>query len=90
MHVKVTLKPTKVIESLIDKFEQLTIEEHQLKSAENTLVAVGDHGKSQRKKGNSGEQQNDVECWKCGYKGHIQAKCHSKSKKERLKGQKGE
>jgi len=80
MHVKVTLKPTKVIESLIDKFEQLTIEEHQLKATDNALVAVGGHGKSQSKKGNSGNKKSDMECWKCRYKGHIQAKCCVKKK----------
>ena len=46
MHTKVTLKPTKIIKSLINKFEQLTIEEWQLKATENVLAMVGGHGKS--------------------------------------------
>jgi len=29
-----------------------------------------------------------VECWKCGYKGHIQAECCSKTKKKGWKGKK--
>jgi len=86
MHTKVTLEPAKVIESLLDEFDRLTIEERQLKAAENALVATGGHGKSRNKKGNSGDNKSDVECWKCGYKGHIQAECRSKTKKKGWKG----
>ena len=45
MHTNVTLKPAKVIESLLNDFEQLTIEEHQLKAIENALAAAGGCGK---------------------------------------------
>src|SRR5882724_6730278 len=45
-HAKVTLKPGKVIESLIDEFECLSIKDRQLKSAENALVAADTHCKS--------------------------------------------
>ena len=88
MHVKVTLEPAKVIESLLDEFEQLTIEEHQLKAGKNSLAAMGGCGKSRNKKGNSGDNKSDVECWKCGYKGHVQAECCSKTKKKGWKSKK--
>ena len=52
-HVKVSLKPNKVIESLLDEFERLGIEEHQLKASENALAAAGGRGKSHNKKGSS-------------------------------------
>ena len=84
-HAKVSLEPDKVIESLLDEFERLGIEEHQLKASENALVAVGGCGKSCNKKGSSSTQKpdhTDVECWKCGQKGHIQKNCCSKKKKK--------
>jgi len=69
-HAKVTLKPGKVVESLINEFECLSIEDQQLKSAENALAAAGTCGKSCGKSGFKGKHTN-AECWKCGKKGHI-------------------
>ena len=37
---------------------------------------------------NLGNNRSEVECWKCGYKGHIQAKCCSKIQKKGWKGKK--
>src|SRR5882724_4236886 len=50
-HAKVTLESIKIMESLIDEFEHLSIEDLQLKSAENTLATAGAHGKSHGKGG---------------------------------------
>ena len=84
-HEKVSLKPNKVIESLLDEFKQLGIEEQQLKASENALVAAEGCRKSWNKGGSSSMQKpdhTDVECWKCGQKGHNQKNCHSKKKKK--------
>ena len=39
--------------------------------------------------GNLGNTKNDMECWKCGYKGQIQVECRSKTKKKGWQGKKG-
>ena len=84
-HVKVSLEPDKVIESLPDESERLGIEEWQLKASKNALAAVGGHRKSQNKGGSSSMQKPDhmdAECWKCGQNGYIQKNCHLKKKKK--------
>ena len=73
---KVKLKPDMVIQSLFDKFERLKIEEWQLKSAKNTLSATKGQGKSQCTGNSSTSKKTDIECSKCGKKGHVKADCH--------------
>jgi len=50
---------------------------------------MGGHWNRKGNLGNSGNTKNDMECWKCGYKGHIQVECHSKTKKKGWQGKKG-
>ena len=69
---KVKLKPDTVMQSLFDKYERLKIEKQQLKSVENTLLA----------RNSSTSKKTDIECWKCGKKGHVKADCHQKDKKK--------
>src|SRR5882724_5017234 len=49
---------------------------------------MGGCGKPRNKKGNLNANRSDVKCWKCGYKGHIQVECRSKTKKKGWKGKK--
>src|SRR5882724_2083765 len=84
-HVKVSLIPDKVIESLIDEFEWLGIEAQQLKANENALTATAGCGKSRNKGGSSSMQKpdhTDMKCWKCSQKGHVWKNCFSKKKKK--------
>ena len=85
----VELAPSTVVESLIDEFDRLTIEQQQLKASENALVTTKFRGKRQGRGGGTGSSRADVECWKCGRKGHIRANCHSKEKKKRREGEEG-
>ena len=81
-HAKIDLEPVKVVDSLLDEFEWLTIKGRQLKVTENTLAATG-HSKSCNKGDKSSTQKpdhTDAECWKCGQKGHIKKNCHAKGK----------
>ena len=50
---------------------------------------MGGHWNRKGNSGNLGDTKNDMECWKCGYKGHIQVECHSKTKKKGWQGKKG-
>jgi gag-polypeptide of LTR copia-type/Zinc knuckle len=84
-HAKAKLEPDQVVSMLIDEFERLTIEERQLKTSENTLAAAKGCRKSQACGGTSNTTKNDVECWKCGKKGHIKVDCHSKAKEKEKK-----
>jgi len=52
-NAKVYLKPKKVMESLLNEFNHLAIEDCQLKASENALTAGGRHGKSKNKGGSS-------------------------------------
>ena len=72
-HARVVLEPGKVVESLLDEFEHLSIEDRQLKAAENALAAAAGGSKSHGKGGSnmSKADHSDAECWKCGQKGHI-------------------
>jgi Zinc knuckle len=81
-HAKAKLEPDQVVSTLIDEFERLTIEERQLKASENALAAAKGRGKPQARGGTSNTTKTDVECWKCGKKGHMKADCHSKAKKK--------
>jgi len=84
-HAKAKLEPDQVVSMLIDEFERLTIEEHQLKASENALTAGKGCGKSQACSGTSSITKTDVEYWKCRKKGHMKADCHSKAKKRDTK-----
>ena len=79
---KVKLKPDTVIQSLFDEFEKLKIEEQQLKSAKNALSATKGQGKGWNTENSSTGKKTDIECWKCGKKGHVKADCHQKDKKK--------
>jgi Zinc knuckle len=81
-HAKAKLEPDLVVSTLVDEFERLTIEECQLKASENALAATKGRGKPQARSGSSNATKTDVECWKCGKKGHMKADCHSKAKKK--------
>jgi gag-polypeptide of LTR copia-type/Zinc knuckle len=81
-HAKAKLEPDQVVGTLIDEFEQLTIEEHQLKANENALTAANGRRKPQARGGNSSTTKTDAECWKCGKKGHVKVDCRSKAKKK--------
>jgi hypothetical protein len=73
-HANIELKPTVVVESLIDEFEHLLIEEQQLKSFENALTAKGKgRGRGNGTSQASGSPKTDVECWNCERKGHIKS-----------------
>ena len=80
-HAKAKLELDQVVSTLIDKFQQLTIEERQLKASENALATTKGHGKPQACGGTSNTTKTDIECWKCSKKGHMKADYHSKSKK---------
>ena len=54
--------------------------------SENALAAVKSRGKSQACGSTSSTMKTDMECWKCGKKGHIKADCRSKAKKKDKKG----
>ena len=77
-----TLKPNVVMESILEEFERLQIEDSQLKSTDNAMLAKGGKGKGKKKKfptSSSGDFMNpDVECWDCGKKGHVRSKCPKK------------
>ena len=83
-----TLKPNIVMESILEEFERLQIEDSQLKSADNPMLAKGGKGKGKKQKfptSSSGNSTNlDVECWNCGEKGHVRAKCPKKPKKKQF------
>ena len=69
MHAKVQLEPDHVVRTLIDEFEQLEIKDHQLKARKNPLTTT------------KARTKVDIECWKCGKKGHVKAEYCSKAKK---------
>jgi gag-polypeptide of LTR copia-type/Zinc knuckle len=81
-HAKAKLEPDQVVSTLIDEFEWLTIEERQLKVSENALAATKGCGKPQACGSTPSTTKSDVECWKCGKKGHIKAECRYKAKKK--------
>ena len=68
-HAKVKLEPEHVVRMLVDEFKQLEIEDCQSKARKNALAATKACTKV------------DIECWKCGKKGHVKAECCSKAKK---------
>jgi hypothetical protein len=86
-HAKVTLTPDVVVQSLLEEFERLKIEECQLKATESALAVGKGRGKG-RHASNSNGGKSDIECWKCGKKGHIKADCNSKGKKKEKDGDK--
>ena len=75
---EVKIKPDTVTQSLFDKFERLKIEEWQLKSTKNTLLATKGQGKGWCTGNSSTGKKTDIECWKCGKKGHVKEDCHQK------------
>jgi gag-polypeptide of LTR copia-type/Zinc knuckle len=81
-HSKATLEPDQIVSTLVDKFERLAIKERQLKASENALAATKGRGKPQACSSTSGATKNDMECWKCGKKGHMKVDCRSKAKKK--------
>jgi gag-polypeptide of LTR copia-type/Zinc knuckle len=84
-HAKAKLEPDQVVSTLIDEFERLTIEARQLKASENALATAKGRGKPQAHGSTSNTTKTDVECWKCGKKGHMKADCRSKAKKKEKK-----
>jgi hypothetical protein len=87
---KVQLEPDTVISNLIDEFERLQVEERQLKAAESALAITKGRGKGNRKDGGKSKENrrnanasssSEVECWKCGEKGHVKFGCRNKAKK---------
>ena len=80
------LKPSTIMESILEEFDQLQIKESQLKAAENAMLAKGGKGKGKKKKGSTQQSGNivnmDIDCWNCGEKGHTHTWCPKKSKKK--------
>jgi gag-polypeptide of LTR copia-type len=81
VHAKAKLEPDQVVSMLIDKFEWLTIEEHQLKVSENALTAEKGCEKLQACSSTASTTKTNVESCKCRKKGHMKAYCCSKAKK---------
>ena len=69
------LKPSIVMESILEEFDQLQIEESQSKAAGNAMLAKGGKRKGKKKKGSTQQSRNianpDIDCWNCGEKGHT-------------------
>ena len=81
------LQPRVIMESILEEFYCLQIEESQSKVTENAMTAKGGKGKGKKpRKGlgltSRGATNPDVECWTCGEKGHYKDKCPKKSKKK--------
>ena len=63
------------MESILEEFNHLQIEESQSKVTENAMLAKGGKGKGKKpQKGagltSRGATNLDIECWTCGEKGH--------------------
>ena len=82
------LKPNVVMESILEEFKRLQIEDSQSKSTENAMLVKGGKGKGKGEKSptnSSGNTMNpDIECWNCGEKGHIRSKCPKEPKKKQF------
>ena len=80
------LKPSTVMESILEEFDRLQIKECQSKAAENAMLAKGGKGKGKKKKGSTQQSRNvanpDINCWNCGEKDHSHTRCPSKIEKE--------
>ena len=81
------LQPQVLMESILEEFDRLQIEESQSKATENAMMAKGGKGKGKKpQKGTGltsrGTTNPDVECWTCGEKGHYKDKCPKKPKKK--------
>jgi gag-polypeptide of LTR copia-type len=72
-HMKAKLEPDQVVSTLIDEFEWLAIEEHQLKMSENTLAVAKECRTPQAHGSGPSTTKTGMECWKCGKKGYIKA-----------------
>ena len=74
------------MESILEQFHQLQIEELQSKAAENAMLAKGGKGKGKKKKGSTQQSGNivnlDIDCWNCGEKGHTHTQCPKKLEKK--------
>ena len=75
------------MESILEEFDRLQIEESQSKVTENAMMAKGGKGKGKKpRKGpgstSRGATNPDIECWTCGEKGHYKDKCPKKFKKK--------
>ena len=81
------LQPQVVMESILEEFNHLQIEDSQSKATENAMMAKGGKGKGKKpRKGpgstSGGATNLDVKCWTYGEKGHYKDKCPKKSKKK--------
>ena len=52
------LKPSTVMESILEEFDRLQIKESQSKVAENAMLAKGGKGKGKKKKGSTQQSRN--------------------------------
>ena len=80
-HAEIKLKPDAIVTSLLEEFNRLNIEEHQLKAFESALTAAKGCRKGQHIGSNSKSKKSDIECWKCSKTGHMKADCNDKWKK---------
>ena len=80
------IKPSIIMESILEEIDQLQIEDSESKAAENAMMVKGSKGKGKKKKNpthSSGKSTNpDIECWNCSKKGHIRSKYPKKAKKK--------
>ena len=83
----IPLKPQVIIETILEEFDCLHIEEFQSKVTENAMMEKGGKGKGKKPwKGtgltSGGATNPDIECCTCGEKGHYKDKCFKKHKKK--------
>ena len=81
------LKPRVMMESILEEFNRLQIEESRSKATEDAMLAKGgkEKGKKPRKGAgltSGGATNPDVKCWTYGEKGHYKEKCPKKPKKK--------
>ena len=80
------LKPSTIMESILEELDWLQIKEMQWKAAENVMLAKGGKGTGKKKKGSTQQSRyvvnTDIDYWNWGEKGNTHIWCPKKSKKK--------
>jgi hypothetical protein len=75
---KTPLEPTNIVETLIEEYDHLMIDENKSKNAETTMAA----NKKGKGNGKTKKWHKDAKCFNCNEIGHISKTCPKPRKKQ--------